>query len=129
MPGSVAADTSVVILMQNGDPAAAAAFADADEVFLPFAVKGELRYAAIHSRRPAANLERLALLFDECPAIPSDDLVEREYAAIRAELRAKGRPIPENDIWIAACARSRGLPLLCRDQHFALVDRLEVRRV
>ncbi|HEY4572503.1 MAG TPA: PIN domain-containing protein [Thermoanaerobaculia bacterium] len=36
----------------------------------------------------------------------------------------KGRPIPENDIWIAASARQHGLTLATRDGHFDDVDGL-----
>jgi tRNA(fMet)-specific endonuclease VapC len=39
-------------------------------------------------------------------------------------LRIKGRPIPENDIWIAATARQHDLTLVSRDRHFAEVDNL-----
>jgi tRNA(fMet)-specific endonuclease VapC len=39
-------------------------------------------------------------------------------------LRAKGRPIPENDIWIAAVAKQYDLALFTRDAHFAEVESL-----
>ena len=48
-----------------------------------------------------------------------------EYARIKIDLRSKGRPIPENDIWIAATARQHGLTLVTRDQHFSAVDGLK----
>lgn len=44
------------------------------------------------------------------------------YAAIRSEQRDKGRPIPANDLWIAALARQHRLPVLSRDRHFDLVE-------
>jgi predicted nucleic acid-binding protein len=51
----------------------------------------------------------------------------RVYAQLRQELKALGRPIPENDLWICALAREHRLPVLSRDRHFSLVPRLEVR--
>jgi tRNA(fMet)-specific endonuclease VapC len=39
-------------------------------------------------------------------------------AKLKQALSTAGRPIPENDIWIAATASSHGLPLYCRDAHF-----------
>ncbi|HYX24501.1 MAG TPA: PIN domain-containing protein [Thermoanaerobaculia bacterium] len=39
-------------------------------------------------------------------------------------LRRKGRPIPENDLWIAASARRHGLTLASRDSHFEHVEGL-----
>jgi tRNA(fMet)-specific endonuclease VapC len=37
-------------------------------------------------------------------------------------LRAKGHPIPENDIWIAAHAQQYELTLVTRDAHFSAVE-------
>jgi len=53
-----------------------------------------------------------------------DQATAREYGQIKARLRAKGRPLPENDIWIAAIARLHGLTLVTRDQHFREVEGL-----
>jgi tRNA(fMet)-specific endonuclease VapC len=48
------------------------------------------------------------------------------YARIRFELKQAGRPIPENDIWIAAICLEHGLPLATHDQHFAAIANLQV---
>jgi len=49
-----------------------------------------------------------------------------QYGIVKELLRRKGRPIPENDVWIAATALLHGLPLVTRDAHFAHVDGLVV---
>jgi len=54
-----------------------------------------------------------------------DETTAERYAEIREELRRKGRPIPANDLWIAALARQHALPLLSRDQHFDSVPGLK----
>ena len=41
---------------------------------------------------------------------------------VAASLRAKGKPIPQNDIWIAAHALESGTDLLSFDGHFDHVD-------
>lgn len=46
------------------------------------------------------------------------------FGRVAAALRAKGRPIPTNDIWIAAHAMETGAELLSFDQHFAAIDGL-----
>jgi tRNA(fMet)-specific endonuclease VapC len=51
-----------------------------------------------------------------------------QYGQIRLRLKAKGRPIPENDIWIAATALRYGLALVTRDDHFQEVDNLNLVR-
>ena len=50
----------------------------------------------------------------------------KELGQALAALRAAGRPIPTNDLWIAALARQHRLPLLTFDLHFAAVPRLSV---
>ena len=46
------------------------------------------------------------------------------YALIVKRLRAKGRPIPTNDIWIAANAMKHGLALYSFDNHFEEIEGL-----
>lgn len=43
---------------------------------------------------------------------------------IKEELRKKGKPIPENDIWIAALARQYNLQLVTKDEHFQYINAL-----
>ena len=40
------------------------------------------------------------------------------YGEMKHSLRVKGRPLPENDIWIAAIALQYDLTLVTRDAHF-----------
>jgi len=53
-----------------------------------------------------------------------DDQTARQYAKISLQLRKKGRPIPQNDMWIAALAMQHGLTLVTRDAHFSHIDGL-----
>ncbi len=46
------------------------------------------------------------------------------YALIVRRLKAKGRPIPTNDIWIAANAMKHGLALYSFDGHFGQIEGL-----
>lgn len=39
-------------------------------------------------------------------------------------LKKNGRPIPTNDIWIAAHALALGVDLLSSDEHFSEIDGL-----
>jgi tRNA(fMet)-specific endonuclease VapC len=55
-----------------------------------------------------------------------DGETARHYGQIKDRLRLKGRPIPENDNWIAASAMQHGLPLATRDDHFKEVDGLRI---
>jgi predicted nucleic acid-binding protein len=60
------------------------------------------------------------------PLFPANLEVAREYGRLRQRLQAKGRPLPENDIWIAATATYHQLVLVTRDRHSHDVDELIV---
>jgi predicted nucleic acid-binding protein len=55
-------------------------------------------------------------------AIPLDDKVVDEYVALHA-WSLKGHQTPHNDLWIAATALARGLPLASCDKHFQAIAR------
>ena len=46
------------------------------------------------------------------------------YALIVKQLREKGKPIPTNDIWIAASAMRHSLALISHDRHFEAIKGL-----
>jgi tRNA(fMet)-specific endonuclease VapC len=74
-----------------------------------------------------SNLLDVEILALSGAAIACDIGTARIYGRIRHELRAKGRPIPVNDTWIAAIALQHDLTLLTRDEHFKAVDHLPLQ--
>lgn len=50
------------------------------------------------------------------------------YGQVKQQIMSKGRPIPENDIWIAATALQHNLTLVTRDDHFQAVDNLNLEK-
>lgn len=62
-----------------------------------------------------------------CRIVELDSATADAYAMVKQGLMMRGRPIPENDIWIAALAVQYGLPLLARDAHFDHVEGLDVK--
>jgi tRNA(fMet)-specific endonuclease VapC len=48
------------------------------------------------------------------------------YGEIKAQLSLAGKPIPQNDIWIAAATKEHDLPVATRDRHFSFVSGLTV---
>jgi len=90
-------------------------------------VLGELYYGARKSGQTANNLTRLDEFSASVAVLPCDSSTARYYGEIKDRLRAKGRPIPDNDIWVAAVALQYGLPLATRDEHFKQVEHLVVK--
>ena len=52
----------------------------------------------------------------------------KSYGKIKNQLKEKGQPIPENDIWIAAIAQQYVLTLVTDDVHFDAITDLKVER-
>ena len=100
----------------------------ADELFVPAVVLGELRYGARKSRRVQVNLDRIKDFEAVSSVLPVNATTAEHYGIVKEALRAKGRPLPENDIWIAVVAVQHGLPVVSRDEHFREVDGLELAR-
>lgn len=98
----------------------------AEEVFLPVIVLGELYFGAEKSGRRAENVARVEEFAGARSVLGCDAQVAREYGAIKYRLQQKRRPLPENDIWVAALARRYGLVLATRDQHFREVETLTI---
>lgn len=127
MPGiDYLLDTNVAIALMAGDPAVTARRASGAAVLLCIPVLAELYFGAYKSARVGANLASVEGLRSAVAMLELDDETAREFGRIKAELRRKGRPIPENDVWIAASARRHGVALATRDAHFGVVDRLTV---
>lgn len=95
-------------------------------VIIPNVVVGELYYGAYASTRIENNLQRIEALLEDFSVLTSDEETARQYGLVRAGLKRKGRPIPENDVWIAALALQYNLTLVTRDKHFAEVDGLTI---
>lgn len=92
------------------------------EVFVPVIVVGELLYGAAKSARSLENARRVRHFAQSVSLLAVDRATAESYAVIKNELRGKGRPIPENDIWIAAIAIEHHLTVVTRDPHFSEVD-------
>jgi tRNA(fMet)-specific endonuclease VapC len=100
--------------------------ADGDTFFLAVTVVGELYFAIYASQRLENNLRRLRALRTLAWTLPFDEPAAEEYGRVKAELKAKGRPIPGTDAQIAAVARLHGLTVLTADRHFSFISGLEV---
>jgi tRNA(fMet)-specific endonuclease VapC len=96
------------------------------EVILSAVVIGELLYGYRYGSRTARNIRELDefLANRHVTLAPVSRITADRYARIAAALRAKGRPIPTNDIWIAAHAMETGTDLISSDGHFKHVDGL-----
>jgi len=94
---------------------------------LPLAVVAEYQYGLLALHRPRRLQSLLRRLEAESIILYPDRATADHYAALRYELKLRGRPIPENDLWIAALARQHTLEIVSRDSHFDDVE--GIRRI
>jgi tRNA(fMet)-specific endonuclease VapC len=121
-------DTSAYSAMRRGDGRLRSYVQDASEVFLTPVVIGELLFGFLGGGLAPQNRDLLRE-FVESPRVAIlavDGETAERYAVIRSYLRQQGRPIPANDLWIAASAAQHGLRLLTLDDHFKHVPQVLV---
>ncbi len=119
-------DTNIVIALFSQDKGVLEQLQQAVGIVLPCIVLGELYYGARKSGRVAANVQRVDDLAAQNTILNCDLETAQQYAIIREALRVKGRPLPENDMWIAALALQHDLILVSRDAHFNEISGLSV---
>jgi tRNA(fMet)-specific endonuclease VapC len=128
MNGRFLIDTNIVIALFANDSAVQQHLGNAVEVFTPATVLGELYYGAYKSSRVKENTTRISEFASHNAVLLCDAVTAQWYGQIKDGLRKKGRPIPENDIWIAAIALQCDLTVVTRDDHFREIDGLPVER-
>lgn len=122
--GEFLIDTNALIKLMARDPSLRWRIDHNFRCFLSFISIGELYAGAHQSSRRASNLGEIQRICQEMPILPWDLEIADHYGRIHALLRAKGKPIPQNDVWIAATAMRHGLALITLDQHFSFIDGL-----
>jgi len=125
MSGRYLLDTNIIIALFADEAIVKSSLAQANEVFIPSFVIGELCYGARKSGRIVANLVRVDELIANSTILGCDAETAHQYGDVKNKLRLKGRPLPENDIWIAALALHHDLVLVTRDAHFQEVENLQ----
>jgi tRNA(fMet)-specific endonuclease VapC len=117
-------DTNALSAFLDGDPKARAAAAEAPGLAIPVIVAGEYAFGIAQSRHRDAYERFLNGMLDDCIVLDIEIATSRHYAAIRLELKQSGKPIPVNDLWIAALSRQYSMPVMSRDRHFDFVGGL-----
>ncbi len=122
----VVLDTNIVIALFRQEESVLEPIRQGAVIHVPIIVIGELYFGAAKSQRKKENRRRIEQLTEQVTLLYCLDETPKYYAQIKQELQQKGRPIPENDIWIAALAQEYGLPLVSRDRHFNHIDDLSL---
>jgi tRNA(fMet)-specific endonuclease VapC len=123
---SCALDTNIVIDLFRGRKNIADKINELEKVYVPIPVLGELYLGAENSSRKAHHLAQIDVLLRLSEILHTSNETAKIYGRIKVQLKRKGKPIPENDIWIAALAMEHELTLITRDQHFIHLPELTI---
>ena len=124
----IALDTNAYSVIIRDDMRVVNAISDANEVFIPIFVSAELLYGFKKGIKAKENLDG----FNRFLQLPKVSVLHTTwetaelFADIKLELQTKGRPIPTNDIWIAALAIESGSVLVTFDKHFQYIPGLRL---
>src|ERR1700744_5347926 len=119
---NIVADTNIFIDLMKGSEPIAKKLESFEEVYLSPVVLAELYFGAYRSANPEKHLRKIAIAIQESKLLTIDAATAEMFVTIKLALFAKGNPIPENDIWIAATSLQHQLPLYTNDKHFAEVE-------
>ena len=126
-------DTNALSAAMAGNPALDAYLANLGpetHLFTSVIAEGEVRFGlarlADGHRKRALTAAFEAVLGSLHGVLETTRDVAAHYGILKASLWELGKPIGENDIWIASTGRARGLTVLSRDPDFAQVPDLQV---
>ena len=125
---NVALDTNAYSDFMRGIAARVELLRTVQSIVLPLIVLGEVRAGFAAGNREstnAANLQRF-LASPRVSVLAPDDQTTHYYAQLHRQLRGDGRPIPTNDLWIAALAVQHDLVLCTSDRHFRQIPQLVI---
>jgi tRNA(fMet)-specific endonuclease VapC len=88
----------------------------ASELAMSVITLGELRFGAEKSHAKEKALHVIQELADLMIVEPLPETAAEHYGQIRAELQQKGQMIGNNDLWLAAHARSQGWVLVTNNE-------------
>lgn len=121
-------DTNIITAWLKGDASIADKIDKAKEIYIPTIVIGELYYGALYSTQIEKNIKKIKSVTDNYNILKVDEETSITYGNIKAGLRKKGKPIPENDIWIAAIAEPYKLIIVTRDKHFKEIESIKIKK-
>ena len=128
MNGKFLLDTNIVIALFKNDSLVTNKLTTAKEVFISNITVGELYFGAYKSNKIESNIKQIDNFVASNIILNPDSTTAKYYGQIKNKLKIKGKPIPENDIWIASVAMQYNLTLVSRDKHLQEIDNLSLQK-
>jgi len=121
-------DTNVYVAFKRNDPAIVNLLQQAESIALNIVVLGELLAGFKGGNKEIQNRRELDLFLDSprVQLLVIDESTAEFFALVFNNLKQLGKPVPVNDIWIAASAMQHGRTLATLDNHFSFVAGLSM---
>lgn len=119
-------DSNIVIEVFKGNRTISEKIKAFPFVYISVIVLGELYIGINRVANKGDHLNKLNSFLDSCIVLDIDQTTSELFGEITASLYKKGKPIPTNDVWIAATIQQYDLTLVSRDKHFEAVDNILV---
>jgi tRNA(fMet)-specific endonuclease VapC len=119
-------DTSAYVGFKRNIPNVVGIIVGAEWILFSPVVLGELMFGFRSGARFKENMNDLNefLEHDVVELAQIGKTTSDRYSRIATQLKRKGTPIPNNDIWIAAQTMEHGAELIPSDRHFEKIDGL-----
>jgi tRNA(fMet)-specific endonuclease VapC len=121
-------DTNIYSYALKGDDEVVEVLKKAEQIGISVISIGELLSGFKGGGKEQKNREELEIFLDSPRVVvySLDEDTSEFYAEILNNLREIGKPVPTNDIWIAAMAFQNGLKLFTKDNHFKAIAGLSL---
>ena len=121
-------DTNIYSYALRGDDSVVEVLRKSEQIGISVISIGELLSGFKGGGREKKNREELEIFLDSPRVVvyPVDEDTSEFYAEIINNLREIGKPVPTNDVWIAAIAFQNGLKLFTKDIHFKTIPGLSL---
>ena len=119
-------DSSILIEVMKGNKDVSAKLNAIPQALMNPIILSELYFGACLSGNPNKNVNQIINAVQRFKLLNIDANTVQTFVSIKLDLSAKGTPIPENDIWIAASAVQHQLAVYTKDAHFKNIKNLNL---
>ncbi len=124
----IALDTNAYSALLSDNNVVAEITREAIDIGLPIIVLGEINYGVLNGSRISENFSKLQGFLDtnRVSVLCVDEKTALIFGEIATELKAMGKPIQQNDIWIASLCKQYDYTLISNDKGFSNVIGLKL---
>lgn len=117
-------DTNIIINILNNNKEIIDLYTSYNDIAITSISLGELYYGAEKSINKLKNISIIDTLRENVKVLTIDENSSKYYGKLKNELKAKGKPIPENDLWIGSICLANKAALITIDKHFSVLEDL-----